>query len=275
MTPDPVAVCEIIREVAAEEIMPRFRHLEPDEIQSKGDPNDLVTVADEAAERALTERLTALLPGSEVVGEEGSHADPSRLELLLGDKPVWIIDPVDGTANFAAGREKFGVLVALARGGRTRQGYLYDPVTDLMILAEEGSGAFHGATRLHVPAPPVLADMIGFSPPRYRKPLRERVQAVVEHGSAAQDYLSAATGKLHFSWYRRLNPWDHAPGALVHTEAGGYQSLLTGEPYRPVQGLRDLLLAPDPESWHMLREVMIGLIRAHNPNDPILQRAAG
>ena len=105
----------IVAETAASDIMPHFRQLAARDIRDKA-PGDLVTIADEAAETTLTRRLADLLPGSLVVGEEATAADPSILNRLSTDEPVWIIDPVDGTTNFAAGLPIFAVIVGLAQG---------------------------------------------------------------------------------------------------------------------------------------------------------------
>jgi fructose-1,6-bisphosphatase/inositol monophosphatase family enzyme len=135
-------VADIVREVAGTEVTPRWRRLEPSEIDHKagtGDP--LVTVADRASERALTARLTALLPGSTVVAEEAVSADRSLLDRLRGDAPVWVIDPVDGTANFAAGKPDFAVLVALVRRGETLASWTDAPARGLFATARRGAGA--------------------------------------------------------------------------------------------------------------------------------------
>lgn len=103
MTVDPEAVAAIIREVARDEVLPRYKTLEAHEVRSKSHPGDLVTAADEAAELALAARLRDLLPGSVVVGEEGTAANPGLLDRLTEDAPVWVLDPIDGTRNFAHG----------------------------------------------------------------------------------------------------------------------------------------------------------------------------
>ncbi len=110
--PDPEKVAEHIRETAQAEILPRFRLLRREDIREKG-PGDFVTLADLEAERQLTLRLGALLPGSVVLGEEAAAQDRGRFALLAGEAPVWVIDPVDGTANFARGQPGFAVIVAL------------------------------------------------------------------------------------------------------------------------------------------------------------------
>ncbi|MBB0247049.1 inositol monophosphatase, partial [Streptomyces alkaliphilus] len=112
------AVPEVIRRIVAEEVVPRRRRLAEHDILLKTGPNDLVTVADREVERRLTEELTALLPGSLVVGEEGVHEDPGRYAALESEDPVWIVDPVDGTRQFVRGEPGFCTMVALARAGR-------------------------------------------------------------------------------------------------------------------------------------------------------------
>ena len=111
-------------------------------IRSKSSPNDLVTDADIASERVLTAALSALLPGSRVVGEEAADADPQTLNWLAGPAPVWLVDPVDGTVNFAQGRECFAVVIALCIGGTTIAGWIYDPINALMVRARCGEGAW-------------------------------------------------------------------------------------------------------------------------------------
>src|SRR5205814_5231596 len=109
-------VSGLLAEVVAEEVMVRFRALEASDLEAKisaGDPDDLVTAVDRAVERRLTGALTALLPGSRVVGEEATHAQPALLAALASTDPVWLVDPIDGTKNFARGDDTFGVMVAL------------------------------------------------------------------------------------------------------------------------------------------------------------------
>src|SRR5262249_46323974 len=133
----------------AAEIMPYFEKLEHGDISEKK-PGDLVTVADIAAERALTAALTRLLPGSVAVGEETVAADPGAIGALGGEAPVWIIDPIDGTVNFASGNPVFGVMIALFMGGETVMSWIYDPVKHRMATAARGEGAWQDGRRLAV-----------------------------------------------------------------------------------------------------------------------------
>src|SRR5262245_10187330 len=96
--------------------MPRFRRLSAADVVEKA-PGDLVTVADRAAEDALSSALVAMLPGSVVVGEEGVGVDRAALDALDGGAPVWVIDPIDGTHNFAADNPRFAMLIALCDRG--------------------------------------------------------------------------------------------------------------------------------------------------------------
>lgn len=145
---------EAVRKAAAAEIMPRFRQLTADDIVEKNGPHDLVTVADRAAEAHLTASLTALLPGSVVVGEEAVHADPAVYEALHGDAPVWIVDPVDGTRQFVHGDPGFCTLVALARHGELLASWTYAPALEEFAVAVRGRGATLNGQPLRSGSPP-------------------------------------------------------------------------------------------------------------------------
>ncbi|MFQ6017861.1 MAG: inositol monophosphatase family protein [Kiloniellaceae bacterium] len=267
MRPDIETVTGILEEAAAEEILPRFRVLKADEVRAK-DTGELVTVADVAAEERIGRRLLDLLPGSCVVGEEAVAADPRRLDGLSGDRPVWTIDPLDGTGNFARGRPVFAVMVGLIRGGRTRAAWIHDPVGERTATAEEGSGAWMAGRRLRAAAPASPAEMRGtlhagsFATPemvRRVRARRDRVGTVKSLNCAGGEYLRLVSGQTHFSLFTKLMPWDHAPGTLIHSEAGGTGRTLDGAPYRPRSyRAAGLLLAPDEASWGTLREVLFG-----------------
>ncbi len=241
----------IVREVAAAEIMPRFRRLKSHQVQEKT-PGNLVTEADVEAEKALARRLHEVLPGAAVVGEEGVHHDQRLLEALERPGDIWVLDPVDGTANFAHERPSFGVIVALVRDGRTVAGWIYDPVADVMATVEAGGGAWIGARRLRVAADGDIGGMSGSLGYRRNRRVTAAVRALWRQGSVAQDYIALAEGRLHFAYYRKLMPWDHAAGVLMHAEAGGHHALLDGRPYRPVPDKPGLLLTPGPQSWRAL-----------------------
>ena len=272
--PDSEDVIRIMERVAAREIVPRFRHLSDHDIAEKN-PGDLVTTADIEAERALARELPPLVPESVVVGEEGAEEDPSVLEALAGERPVWLVDPIDGTNNFAHGKPCFAVIVALCQAGEVRAGWIHDPLGGLTAWAMAGEGAWirekGGVRRLSAAAPAPMAEMEGSLGSGLRKRLTAKRDAgegeiparMVRYRCVGQEYLDLARGRLHFARYGgRLKPWDHAAGVLIHREAGGFGALIEGQaPYSPRPGIvrGTLLLAPDAAGWDALHRVMNGV----------------
>jgi fructose-1,6-bisphosphatase/inositol monophosphatase family enzyme len=258
---DMDAVAAILRDVAATEILPRFRNLQSSDIREKH-PGDLVTVADEASERVLTARLRNLLPSSIVVGEEACAADPALVQRLASaEEPAWIIDPVDGTHNFAHGKPIFGLLLALSQGGRATAGWIYDPLGERMAMVEAGEGAWMAGQRLTAkPAAPIPQMQGSLSTKFFSSEERQRLDKLRPHFAdtyrlfcAAHDYLNLLTGVGQFAMYNRIMPWDHAAGTLAYAEAGGHVAKFDGTPYRAADVEGGLLMAPDPATWADLR----------------------
>ncbi|MBR9970557.1 inositol monophosphatase [Magnetospirillum sp. J10] len=246
---DVSRVAGLIREAAEAEILPRFKKLSRDQIREKK-PNQLVTDADVMAERLLTRTLTDLLPGA-VVGEEAVDANPALLDALHHPGIVWVIDPVDGTGNFANNNPRFAVIVALVVDGVTIAGWIHDPVPNRTVIAEIGQGAWRDGTRLKVAAEVPLPQMTGSVKKRGR--VADQVLHVARRGSAAHDYLDLVTGRQHFAHFRKLMPWDHAAGVLMQQEAGGVAAMIDGTPYVPVlHADGQLLLTPGQHSWDQL-----------------------
>jgi fructose-1,6-bisphosphatase/inositol monophosphatase family enzyme len=265
MLPDPESVAEILAEAAATEILPRFRALAQHEVQRK-DSGELVTVADVAAEQQISRRLLDLLPGSLVVGEEAVAEEPGGLEALGGAAPVWVIDPIDGTGNFAEGVACFAVMTALVRRGETIGAWIHDPMTARTAVAMAGEGAWLDGERLRAAAGGPVASLSGtlhsgmFSTPEMTDHIRSRrhlVQTLKSLRCAGHEYLRLARAETHFSLFTKMMPWDHAPGVLIHGEAGGTGRTLDGAPYAPARRPSPaLLLAPDETSWTALHETL-------------------
>lgn len=267
MLPDIDRVTALVREVAAEEALPRFRSLGEEEVQRKK-AGDLVTVADLAVERQLSRRLPELLPGSLVVGEEAVEHDPTVLDHVAGEDAVWIIDPIDGTGNFARGKPVFAIIVALSRGSEILAGWIYDPVNDRMAVAGRGEGAWLDGQRLRIENGRPLAALRGtlhfgmFARPELGRRLEQRRSRVTTQKSlrcAGQEYLRLLTGESDFALFTKTKPWDHCAGSLLHAEAGGVNRLLEGREY----SARDhsalgLLIAPDEAAWQALYETLLG-----------------
>jgi len=258
----------VLREVARAEIATRFLRLAPSDVISKAtkeDPLDLVTAADRAAEEALTERLPELVPGSLVVGEEAVAADPSVLERLRGGAPTWVVDPLDGTKNFAAGHGPFGTMVALVERGTLLAAGIYFIEGDRMFLAERGLGAFCNGARIpqRAPATGRLAGStyVRYMPEEPGAALAARAAAHVAIPGvicAAHEYTQVALGLKDYVHYYRLLPWDHAPGALIVREAGGVVRHPDGRDYDVFDRAESTLLAPDEPTWQRARAELFG-----------------
>ncbi len=267
MLPDVERVTRLLAAVGAEEVLPRFRSLADHEIKHKVG-GEVVTVVDEAVERRLAAELAGLAPGAAVVGEEATAADPSLFGHLDRAGPVWVIDPVDGTRNFANGVSRFAVMLAFVRDGETLMSWIHDPVTGETAVAEAGAGAWIDGKRLTVANAVPPAEMTGtlhagqFATPdmaRHLQKRRERVNAVKSSSCAGAEYVRLARGGMHFTLFTKMMPWDHAPGVLLHKEAGGCGRTLAGVAYRPAMiDAPGLLMAPDEDSWDQLNNLLFG-----------------
>jgi fructose-1,6-bisphosphatase/inositol monophosphatase family enzyme len=259
---------QVLRDVANREIAPRFQQLAPSDVIDKpsaDDPTDLVTAADRAAEAELTLRLPELVPGSSVVGEEAVAADPTVLERLRGSVPVWVVDPLDGTRNFAAGHGPFGTMVVLVERGVLLASGIYFTEGDRLFLAERGQGAYFNGERIapRAPTTDVLAGTlyVRYMPEELAGPLSARaaqhhhVPGVI---CAAHEYTQVALGLKDYVHYYRLLPWDHAPGALIVREAGGVARHPDGREYDIFDTREHTLLSPDEATWQRARAELFG-----------------
>lgn len=260
---EPVAA--IMRQCSEEIILKHFRHLSADQIEEKA-PNDLVTVADKESERFLTEKLGDLLPDAAILGEEAAAADPSVMERIHAPL-CWVIDPIDGTGNFARGQTPFGLLIALVRGGETEAGWIYDPVTQRLCHGYLGGGAWIDGEPARSDGSgkdrPVIALYTGFMEGTERVRVDAAAAAHFEvvppPMCAAEQYPLLATGLHDITIYRRSLPWDHAAGALFLSEAGGKVARFDGNSYRPDQTKQSgMLAAATPALWDMAAGVLLG-----------------
>jgi fructose-1,6-bisphosphatase/inositol monophosphatase family enzyme len=263
----------LLREVAAAEVLPRFRNLAAGAIATKTGPHDLVTEADLAAERAVAAALPRVLPGTLLVGEEGVSADPSLLDRLATAEAALVLDPIDGTANFAAGIRMFAVMASLVVRGEVVAAWIHDALAGETSMALRGEGAWiedaSGARRDLRVAPPVAeaglitgAISTRYLPPALMQGVRARLKDIGptwDLRCCAQEYILAARGSFHVLMYWRLYPWDHAAGVLLYHEAGGYAARFDGSPYlAAIQRDGGLICAPDRATWHLTRETLLG-----------------
>jgi len=256
----------VLREAANTEIVPRFRALTAEQVREKSSATDLVTVADEGAERFIKAACADLFPGTIFIGEESASADPSLLDRLGTAELAIVVDPLDGTANFAAGLPLIAVMASVVADGETVAGVIHDPFGGDFVLAEKSAGAFfvHDGkrSRLAVAAPTSVENLVGTGsinmfPLEERRALFRKlaeVRAFANYRNAGHEYWALAAGHLHFCFYRRLMPWDHLVGSLIVQEAGGYVRRLDGSPYRVTDREGGLLVATDAVSWRVLHD---------------------
>lgn len=251
-----------VRQAAREHIMPRFRALAPDDVQTKSGPADLVTLADTEAEAALTAAVRAFWPEAEVLGEEAVAADRS-LRTRMG-KAEWsvIIDPVDGTWNYAKSLPLFGSIISVLHYGQPVWGMLYDPVGDDWIAAGRDAPATFTRPpqhhRITTSDEARARRSTGYVPmglfPRdtQLRLSRDLVEfsRVTSLRCACHEYRMLAQGSVEFLLSGPVpHPWDHAAGVLCVARAGGVVRFLDGAPYDAQRRKGVLLAAASPAVW--------------------------
>lgn len=264
MHPLHLGVSMLMRDVAARIVMPRFQTLAPSEITEKA-PDDLVTIADRESEAALAEGLLALLPEARVVGEEASAADPGLVE-RVGEGLAWIVDPIDGTHNFASGNPPFAIMIALADGGQTEAAWILDPLSGRLCHAARGGGAWIDespvASRGSGEDVPIAGLSVSFLPAEVRERVEQRAEGrlrcVPIPRCAGEQYPRIVLGQNDVALFWRTMVWDHAPGALFLTEAGGRVARFDGTPYAPGQTGTGLIAAATPALWDRTAAILAG-----------------
>lgn len=255
-----------MQDAATRAILPRYQSLAAHEVNDKA-ADDVVTVADHESEEILAEHLARLLPEAAIVGEEAAHADPSLLS-KLGDALCWIVDPLDGTNNFAKGKPPFGILVALSEAGETVAGWIFDPLTGRFCHAARGKGAHISEDRVTARSsganPAIAAISLVFADPARREALLTHIAPhytlVDIPRCAAEQYPRLVLGQNDISIFERTHAWDHAAGVLFLNEAGGKAARPDGSPYRVDEADRPGLLgAASPALWDELAVRMAGI----------------
>jgi fructose-1,6-bisphosphatase/inositol monophosphatase family enzyme len=245
-------VAEAIQEVADETVTRRFRELGANEIEDKAE-GEIVTTADRDCEAALSTHLRSILR-LPVVGEEASAQNPDLLDVLRSGTSCWIVDPIDGTSNFAAGNPDYAVMVAYIHNGTLSASWIWIPSRHLMYIAEDRSGATrNGEPLAHPEHPADTHAMTGIIKERYLpNTARSHLEAhrsktgptVAGSNCAGTDYPQIAEGTIDYIFYWRTLPWDHAPGVLLARETGHVAVRPDGSQYTPSCNSVGLLVAP-------------------------------
>jgi len=273
--PTQARLINIVRRAGQEIVMPSFRQLSAADVETKSSLTDLVTIADKASETFISNEIEAAFPEWEIVGEEAVADDPSTTDKIATADTCVIIDPIDGTWNYAHGLSDFGIILAVIVKGVTRFGLLYDPVNDDWIYANLGEGAFFQRTAmaekgkhqtptqaplpLNITAEPELDKLAGIMSVNSYSDEKKRDFALkasrfirINNLPSCPAYRQIAQGHFHFSLTYKMLPWDHAAGVLVHTEAGGICRTLDGQEYSPTLLDGEMLAAQSETQWQEL-----------------------
>jgi len=263
-------ILDLVRKTAKTEIMPRFQNLSTQDIETKSRDDDLVTKADLASEAMITAGLQTLFPNAVVVGEEIISKQSSLRAEMSKHEVCFVIDPIDGTWNFANGIPLFGVILSVLHYGRPIYGLLYDPVMDDYIEADMGSGACvlgnaqNVCKSLRTSHPRPAEELTGYihfgllpketqftlAPhlPKFRRTSVLRC--------SCHEYRILAQGHVDFCLSSILNPWDHAAGVLTTQLAGGVSKMLDGQDYNAHQLTGYLLSASSEETWNTVADIL-------------------
>jgi fructose-1,6-bisphosphatase/inositol monophosphatase family enzyme len=261
-------VAALMREIAGQVVMPRYRALAAHEIAEKS-PGEVVTCVDRESELRLRDGLTHLGIGARVIGEEACADDPAILD-DAGRGLVWLVDPLDGTANFASGNGPFGMMIALVDDGDPVASWMLDPVTGRMCHAERGLGAWIDDRLVRTRASGRVRPVAALATQFMAEPDRIRTHRAAERRfslepiprCAAESYPRLIEGRNDVALFQRILPWDHAPGVLFLTEAGGHAAHWDGRPYRVGSGRAGLLCATNQRMWQSAASATFGTLAA-------------
>ena len=249
----------LLKDVAEEVINPRFRALAADQITEKN-PGDLVTVADREAEVRITQVLRRAYPDALVLGEEASAADATLLDRFRSAEHAFTVDPVDGTKNFVHGSSDHAVMVAELRGGDVVRSWIWQPQHERAYVAERGAGAWLDGERLV--RPPLGGELLGVTSRRtwMGRALGTLRALDLTWVCCGVDYPKLVEGGADYALYRHAKPWDHAPGSLLLTEAGGFVGTFDGSPYRPqLEPPLGLVAAADRATYDLVQNLVDAL----------------
>ena len=261
----------VLAAVAQDEILTRFRRLPTVDSRRKTSAFDIVTEADEAAEAAIQAALKSGHPEAVFIGEEATSRNPGLLPQIDTADLAFVVDPLDGTKNFASGLPLFGVMAAVTVQGEIVASAIHDPIRSDTAYAFKGSGAWiesaggtRTALRVADAAPTSQMECIvgtNFLPEPQRAQVNARLSRLGISNwfrCAAHEYRLAAGGHVHGLFYNKLMPWDHAAGWLLHREAGGWSGHFDGQPYRPSHTSGGLICTPDAANFLAMKDALLG-----------------
>jgi fructose-1,6-bisphosphatase/inositol monophosphatase family enzyme len=252
-------VLDPLRQVAEEVVNPRFRDMSSEDIDEKN-PGDLVTVADREAEELITKVLRGAYPSALVLGEEAEETDATLLQRFRSAEHAFTVDPVDGTKNFVRGSPDHAMMIAEVRSGEVVRSWIWQPQHRRGYVAERGAGAWCNGERLVRPS--VDGDPRGVTARRswIGRALGTLKELELTWVCCGVDYPKLVEGAADYALYRQVKPWDHAPGSLLLTEAGGFAGTFDADAYRPqMESARGLITAGDRSTYDLVQGLVDGL----------------
>ncbi len=237
VSPELLAILDLARDLAQRAgALQRERYETELDIRTKSAKIDLVTEVDKQCEALIVAGIEAARPGDAIVAEEGGGRDDPAAEYR------WIIDPLDGTTNFAHGFPRFCVSIGVEQHDVATVGVVYDPLLAECFVAVRGAGAWLGERKLSVSSETDLGQSLvatGFAYDVHKSrednlshfaSMLKAARGIRRDGSAALDLCYVAAGRLDAYWELKLHAWDVAAGALIVQEAGGHVSDIDGGP---------------------------------------------
>ena len=237
-------------------------------VHFKSSKIDLVTEADLASEKLIIDAIRHELPEHQIISEEGSG---SVTALAADSPPTWLVDPLDGTVNYAHGYPLWGVSLALSESGRILLAVTVDPLRDETFVAQQGRGAWCNGERIKVSDVAEMHQALAATGFAYQRAttasnnlaefgaIMPRVQGIRRAGSAVLDLAHLACGRLDGYWEMHLRPWDWAAGWLLVEEAGGTVTDMRGEPWSLASN--DIVASNGP----LHKELLARLAQARQP----------
>ena len=248
-------IAKIVYDTAQDILIPAGPNIAQIKIEEKG-PNDFVTEIDKVMEAALTEKLVEALPGSIVLGEEAAALEPGLIaNLLQTDKPLWIVDPLDGTACFINQNGGYGVIVSLLMNGKIVGGWIYDVIT---------GPVYHMGMMDRLPALPPQRDVPrGYLGGRIKKTFFglnlpfDHVEILPMSSMSCTAYRELLLGEIDFIVYGKTQPWDHFAGIRMMEERGMTALQWSGVPYTLTARNNGLVLARDAALAQTLLDTIV------------------
>ena len=231
-------------------ILPKFKNLKNEDVRFKNN-RDIVTAVDIEVEENLNKILTSMLPNSLFIGEELYNKKPCILKFYNQNQYCWTADPIDGTNNFVKGRDNFAIMLALTFKEKILQSWIYKPLNSEFSYAINGGGTYINGKKFLINKNTSLFDSIGSISSKYWDGdfneriinIKKNFKNINSYGSIGLEYIDIIKSIRDFAILSKLSPWDHLPGILMITEAGGSVAHFDNDNYNYITNKNNLIVA--------------------------------